>query len=203
MIRITARPEYAGFNRHVRAPGEAFLETNPTPNSYEFSRNCFWTRAKPELQEAYGHICAYTCIYLVEQGTIDHFLPKSIYHHLAYEWSNFRLARKRANECKGAALDIMDPFEIQNGWFVLQLPSCQILAHPGLSHIHKDRVNTTIRRLRLNDEDVFVQERCDIILAYGLGDLSLDFLRRRYPFLALEIERQGIEDRVMNFFTRR
>lgn len=200
MIAVEPKPEYAGFNKHVRIPGAEFLLINPRPNSNQFSKNAYWSRAKGELNAAYGNICAYTCIYLIDGGTVDHFLPKSEWPGLAYEWSNFRVARKRANECKGHSVEVMDPFAISNGWFIIRFPDSQVYPHPNLSAIQRDRVAKTITKLRLNSEDTFVQERCDMALAYGRGHVDLDFLQRRYPFLAAEIVRQGLEDRIMMYF---
>jgi hypothetical protein len=46
--------------------------------------------------------------------------------------------------------------------------------------------------LRLNDDDNYVQERCNILMDFVRADVSADFLQRRYPFLAKEVARQQL-----------
>ena len=53
-------------------------------------------------------------------------------------------------------------------------------------------INTTINSLRLNDDDYYVQERCNILIDYAKGEVSLNFLKRRYPFIAKEVVRQNL-----------
>lgn len=36
------------------------------------------------------------------------------------------------------------------------------------------------------------QERCNILIEYARGDVLIGFLQRRYPFIAKEVERQGL-----------
>lgn len=41
------------------------------------------------------------------------------------------------------------------------------------------------------------------MVAYAEGDVTLNFLSRRYPFLATEIMRQGLEDNAGAVFKKR
>lgn len=200
LIPIVPKPEYADFDATVRQPGQAFLATTPNPNAKEFSKHNYWKKAAPSLHAAYGKICAYTCIYLVDPGTVDHFLPKAKVPLQAYEWNNFRLARARFNTSKGDTLEVMDPFAIQEGWFTIEFPSCLVKANPTISRTHRIRVNNTINILKLNCDDYYVQERCDIMVAYCSGAIDFRFLETRYPFLALELFRQGIIEEVKGMF---
>ena len=52
-------------------------------------------------------------------------------------------------------------------------------------------MQATIDRLKLNDRDCLTV-REDYATDYFQGDISLGYLRRRAPFLAREIERQGM-----------
>ena len=54
------------------------------------------------------------------------------------------------------------------------------------------RVLATIKNLKLNDHDSFVQDRCDVMVKFASGDVSLAYLTKRRPFLATEVVRQGI-----------
>ncbi|HEX8624916.1 MAG TPA: hypothetical protein VF782_07535 [Allosphingosinicella sp.] len=131
-------------------------------------------------------------MYLPERGSIDHFLPKTLHPHLAYEWSNFRLASGRVNSSKGNLTGILDPFEVQENWFFMDIPACLLKPNPSLEAGLQGRIALTISLLRLNQDDVYVQERCNILMEYARGDISISFLGRRYPFLAKEVDRQEL-----------
>lgn len=66
-----------------------------------------------------------------------------------------------------------------------------------------EQINQSIKILKINDHDPFVQERCDLMTAYAENIISFDFLSNRYPFLAAEIIRQGIQDTARDIFKRR
>lgn len=197
MIRVAVQPEYPNFNTQVRAPGAAFLATCPAPTSDQFKKRNFWSRAARELHAAYSGICAYTAMYLPEQGSVDHFLPKASHPQLAYEWSNFRLASGRVNSSKGSGLDILDPFEVQDDWFYMDIPACLLRPNPSLGKPLRNQIANTINSLRLNQDDNYVQERCNILIDYARADVSIDFLERRYPFLAKEVIRLGLDQQAL------
>ena len=88
-----------------------------------------WFHARSDLQKRYGRICAYTCQRIVG-GSVDHFLPKSKYPCLAYEWSNYRLSCEAANQAKGVKVGLMDPFQIDWGWFAISFPQCDVVVGP-------------------------------------------------------------------------
>ncbi|TIN72059.1 MAG: hypothetical protein E5Y30_08905 [Mesorhizobium sp.] len=192
MIRVEAKPEYPSFDADVRRPGTAFLATCPAPNSEQFRKKNFWSRSARELHAAYSGICAYTAMYLPEQWTVDHFLPKTTHPSHAYDWSNFRLASGRVNNSKGNQPDIIDPFMVDNDWFYIDIPACLLRPNPALEKENRVRVAGTINSLRLNQDDNYVQERCNILMDYAREDVSFNFLERRYPFLAKEVARQGL-----------
>ena len=129
MIPVTPQPEYPEFEGQVRQPGLTFLRGNPDPSDKDFRRRNYWSRAAKKLHEAYLGCCAYTTLHLCDTGSVDHFLPKTKYPHLAYEWDNYRLARQKINARKSNTEEVVDPFTVQIGWFVLDLPSC--LIRPG------------------------------------------------------------------------
>lgn len=193
MIRVAPMPEYPGFDADVRQPGGAFLATCPQPNSEQFKKKAFWGRAAKNLWAAYNGICAYTAMYLPDQGSVDHFHPKTSFPELAYEWSNFRLASGRVNNSKGNTTHILDPFQIEDDWFHMDIPACLIKANATLQNPKKGEVTQTINSLRLNQDDNYVQERCSILIEYAREEITLGFLQRRYPFLAKEVERQNLD----------
>lgn len=203
MIPVRPEPEYPEFDSEVRRPGRAFLKNNPHPSNRDFRSHAYWRKAAGHLKAAYSSLCAYTSLHLVDVSSVDHFRPKTKYPNLAYEWSNYRLARQKINQRKGDAEDVIDPFQVKSGWFVLDLPSCLIRPGDGLNQRARDRVNATIATLKLNADDHLVQERCDWLTELAQGEVTLNFLNRRYPFLAVEVRRQGVEDRLSQIFRRR
>jgi hypothetical protein len=198
---VALQLEPHNFNAKVRTPGKKFLLKTPKPTHEEFKRNSYWKHASKEVYEAYSRVCAYTCRYIdVPSGSIDHFYSKSTHPQQAYEWENYRLCMHRVNGHKGASVDAIDPFKVLPGWFVIDFPSCLVKAGVGLDEQTCQSVEATIKTLKLNDDDTFVQDRCDVMVMYACGDVALGYLKKHRPFLAVEVERQGIEHTVAKLF---
>lgn len=200
MIPVTLQPEPHGFHLKVRQPGTAFLAGTPNPTHAQFSKASFWKLAAQEVYEAYSRVCAYTCRYIdAPSGSIDHFRSKSAFPQQAYEWDNFRLCMHRVNGHKGVQ-EVIDPFTVLPGWFVLDFPSCLVRPGDGLDDATREKVLATIAALKLNDDDSFVQDRCDVMYMFALGEVTLGYLNKRRPFLAAEVVRQGIEASAAELF---
>jgi hypothetical protein len=75
----------------------------------------------------YHRRCAYTALLVFPEvrDSVDHFKPKERFPEQAYTWSNYRYALLDANRIKGEA-DVLDPFEVQDRWFTLNLDSFKI-----------------------------------------------------------------------------
>jgi hypothetical protein len=203
MIPITLKPEPANFDADVRQPGNRFIARCPSPTNKHWSRHSYWGRASDDLYRLYGGVCAYTGEWFSRTSTsasVDHFIPKSVSPNLAYEWSNYRLTTQKANGNKADQLGIADPFTISSGWFVLVLPSCLIVPGKGLSPSDKAMVQRTIDILKLNVDDEYVQNRCNIIIYYIKGDITLNYMWDKYPFIAHELTRQNLLDDVKTMF---
>lgn len=202
MIPVKLEPEPHDFDPKVRQKGKQFLRRHGIPVKSSQFRN-YWTDIVDDLHHLYNGICAYTCIYLIPPGSVDHFFPKSKYPHLAYEWCNYRLASPIMNNRKGESENILDPFIIQPNWFTMDFPSCLIKASSVIPSNYAKQATDTIDILKLNDDDNLVQERCDIIMEYVDGRIILQFLEMRYPFIAIEIKRQQLTGRMNRIFKRR
>lgn len=192
MIFVQEQAEPEDFHRKVRTPGQAFLRVNRNPSSKEYKPHRYWKDI--DLHAAYGGICAYSAHWIPPRGTVDHWIPKSANSELAYEWSNYRLCAEKMNKNKDNKLDVMDPFGIQNGWFVINFATFFIEPEDGLPGYIKTAVSDTISRLRLNDDDILIQDRANTVVLYSNGDVPFDFLLERYPFIAYELERQRLRD---------
>jgi hypothetical protein len=105
-----------------------------------------------------------------------------------YEWSNYRLASSRLNARKSACEDVLDPFEIGDDWFHLELVGFQIVPNPELPTGVQTSIRDTVDRLRLDD---FRKERETGALWYWDHEISLRTLTRESPFVARELRRQG------------
>lgn len=190
--------EPTGFDQNVRRRGATYLRA--LPGHKDFKGHHYWKWASSELIVAYGRICAYTCWYMPLNGTLDHYRPKSKYPELAYEWSNYRLALHRMNCNKADSTEVLDPFDVQLGWFTLDFPSCLVVPGTGLNADVEMQVRRSIEILKLNSDDGLVQERCNLMVDFSKGHVALHFLKERYPFLAVEIERQNLQTRAAGVF---
>lgn len=153
-----------------------------------------WARCAEQLWKSYGGICAYVCIYIppvVGARSVEHFAGKANYPDLAYEWSNYRLVSARMNSRKGTFEDVLDPFLVQRGWFVLHFFSLEVKPAPGLAAALRKQVQATIDRLKLNDRQS-VDARALYFEPYARGELSFEVLARWSPFVAQELVRQGL-----------
>ncbi len=206
MIPVEKKPEPAHFHQKIRTPGSEFLRiaVRPIPSD-QFETH--WRKAIPDLRKAYGNFCAYTGVRIepVEVATVDHFKPRTTYPDLAYEWDNFRLCRGRINSRKNNFEDVLDPFEIENGWFALDFDTLDIVANEGLDRELRKKIQKTINRLALNEESKtpFKEERFDWLSTYCDGDCTFRLLQKRTPFIAYELERQGLVERIKEMWEAR
>lgn len=194
MIPVAMQQEPATFSALVRTPGRAFLRRIPRPSRDQWKGAEFWKSALPDLRSAYKNVCAYCCFWVPMDSSVDHFFPKSAYPAQAYEWRNFRLAHQKINAYKGDSTGVLDPFSIQPGWFTIDFANCHVKPNPATSAAIQSSVTQTIKALRLNSDDSFVQARFLILRNYAKGKLDMSFLEDCYPFIAAELKRQGVQE---------
>lgn len=196
MLRINLAPEPAHFDERVRQKGLRWLKdkgislNSPCPKGTKLPD--YWRGSLRDLYDAYEGHCSYSGLRfeLAPGGiTVDHYVPKSKLVGRAYDWDNYRLACSRLNAKKGVHADVLDPFEIENGWFQLNLFSGRISANRDLDSESFSNVEHTIDRLDLN-MPYFCELRKDIIAEYGVYKVR-NILRRRSLYIDYEMERQG------------
>ena len=202
MIHVQQMEEYAEFDAQVRQRGVQFLTRCPNPTSSEFKKHNYWNRATRELHAAYRNLCAYTTRELVTSGSIDHFMPKSKYPKLAFEWNNYRLVRQVINNRKGDSEDVIDPFTVRDGWFTLDMPSCLIKPARDVTRDIRRAIRVTINTLRLNCDEKLVDERHRLLISLADGHITLEYLDGHYPFLSSEVRRQQVYDSLKLIFSR-
>lgn len=206
MIRIQVQPEPPEFHEKVRKPGLEFLAKCPNPTTKDFSNRDYWRKVLPNLYEAYNQICSYSCQWISPTPTgfrsVEHFKPKNKFPQLAYEWQNYRLVCGALNGCKGEHEDVLDPFEIQDGWFIIQFPSLLVQPNENLDKAKYKQVQKSINRLKLNDESVCIEGRLQWLKLYcelaaeASEIIAFKHIQRFAPFLAVEIERQHLRGKI-------
>jgi hypothetical protein len=203
MIHIGPKEEPEKFSSRVRAKGERFLRGNPSPTSKQWRAHRYWLEVSSDLHEAYSGICAYSCHWIpydTGADTVEHFRPKDVYPSEAYEWNNYRLVCATLNGRKGTHEDVLDPFLIEDGWFVLDFPSMLVKPRASLASAERKRVQATIARLGLNDEGTCLKSRVKWLRDYCLNGITLDYLRRHAPFIVAELERQSLVATIRDVF---
>lgn len=194
MIHVDLKPEPSDFDINIRKKGQRFLSKTPCPTNKQWKNHSYWRKALKQIHNAYNGICAYSCHWIpfdTGSDTIDHFMPKSTQPLMAYEWENFRLVCGTLNGRKGIR-PILDPFQISTGWFVLDFPSLLVKSAENIDPMLASSVNLTCITLGLNDEGSCLKARIRYIRDYCKGYISFEYLRRDAPFIANEIERQGL-----------
>lgn len=198
MIPVSLQPEPQDFFTKVREPGQKFLATTPHPTNKTWKNKEYWQNVIEDLYDAYDGVCAYSGEWIpctTGDPTVDHYIPKSISPRQAYEWDNFRLACLRFNRWKREFQDVLDPFTIIENSFQLLFPSLQVVANPDLSYEGREKISATIKRLRLNN-GLCIKARKRWVAPLVRGKISFDFMKERAPFLAYEMERQGLVDKI-------
>jgi hypothetical protein len=153
----------------------------------------FWREALDDLASAYNEICAYTCFRIhpvTGARTVDHWVPKSRDWRKAYDWDNFRFCAAIFNSKKGTNPDLVDPFDVQDGWFQLDPMSGKLTPNPKLEDpALRARIQDTIDELGLND---IKEERRKRVEQYTSGLITRFTLEFEAPHIARELARLGL-----------
>ena len=198
MIPVQLQPEPERFNAEVRKRGLRSLTRKqidpaaPLPKGATLSP--FWRDCLDDLYQAYQQTCAYLAVHFERATggtTADHFIAKSKLPGQAYEWHNLRLASSIVNARKCDFEDVVDPFLLPPGRFRLELVTGHIYPNADLDADDLKRVIDTIARLGLDDQ-TSREMRARHYDEYRMGEYTVDFLRRRSPFVYLEADRQGL-----------
>lgn len=188
------------FDERCRNRGQAWLAKNPTyDRPYDY-----WTEFEPDLRMAFSGLCAY-CAMRIMKGQVDHFRPVAILKEegqdaLAYEWSNFRYGEGVLNGKKWKH-EILDPFDVQDGWFEIQLPGLQLRATDSIPRRLRELAAFTILQLGLRDSEVVVRYRHEWFKMYEEGNLNLAGLNEVAPLIARAVRREIVLDHLANATT--
>lgn len=199
MIHIDPQPEPPHFDARVRTRGMKFLARHPNPTKNQWKSHDYWTEVLESLYTEYKGICAYSCHWIAPDTgsrTVEHFHPKSKFPPMAYEWSNYRLVCLTLNRQKGIQ-PLLDPFEIGDGWFIIDFPSLLVKPSSEINVELQKKVSDTIAILGLNDEGTCMKNRLRYVRDYCEYLINFQFMRRDAPFLARELHRQDLSELVV------
>ena len=191
MIRVEPTDEPASFDDRCRQRGKAWIASHTSWTRLPD----YWTEFRPNLRAAFEERCAYLGLWIAS-GTVDHFRSQAGADgtSLAYEWSNYRYSEHGVNSAKKPAWDgrILDPFEVQDAWFEVHLPSCLLrLVEANVPHCLLERARFTVEKLRLDQGEDIVALRREWLRMHEDEGLSLDGLRRKAPLVARAVERRN------------
>lgn len=193
MIQVTPPPEPPDFDQKVRQPGRAWLvkHLNARGKLPKGKRPPDkWSKFRDELADGFYNRCGYSAM-LDYAGTIDHYWCCENRPALAYEWSNYRYVSNWINSSKGILDDqVLDPFEVQDGWFEILLPSMQLVLTDAVPPEKRVRAEFTLKRLGLQDDERVVRLRYMWYQMYLRNELSLVGLEKVAPLIARAVRKQ-------------
>lgn len=190
MIHFDRVPQPEGFELEVEVRGATWLREHldaHRPRDY-------WSPFKAHLAEGFRNLCSYSALF-EPVGTVDHFVSWDEDRSRAYDWSNYRFASAWINSSKKTlrSSDILDPFEVEDGWFELILPSLQLVVSDSLPESLRERAEFVLDRLHLRDDERVVRQRREWYRMYQEGELSLEGLKKKAPLIARAVRESSEE----------
>ena len=187
MIPVPNVKKPKNFDAKVKVPGDQWLKDNPKAKRPK----ALWAPYTKTLADGFNGLCGYAAMFDATGGTVDHYLSIKNHPRKAFEWSNYRFASATLNSSKRNADDtVLDPFEIGEGWFEIELPSLQMRVTDAVPAVHRAKAEFTLTRLGLRDGERVVRWRQSWYELYATGDLTLEGLRKRAPLIAQAVDRQ-------------
>jgi hypothetical protein len=188
MIPVKRVREPQDFKAKVKVPGDAWRKANPSA----VRPKAFWAPYTHKLAAGFEHRCGYAAMFDPTGGTVDHYLSLKNRPDLAYEWSNYRFVSGPLNSSKqNADRAVLDPYEVDQGWFEIILPSLQLRVTSVVPGALKEKAEYTLRRLQLQDGERVIRWRKSWYDMYQQGKLSLEGLQWVAPLIAVAVQRQG------------
>jgi hypothetical protein len=186
MIHFDPPPEPPDFKALVEQPGKKWLATHPSGRPRDY-----WSRVKDALAEGFRYLCAYGAMF-EPVGTVDHFVSCSEDRSRAYDWSNYRYAAAWINSSKQdlSSEQLLDPFQVMDGWFRVLLPSLQLVPTDKIPPKERARAEFMIERLHLRDDERIIRQRREWYPMYQERELTLEGLRKKAPLIARAVEEQ-------------
>ncbi|MFM7438488.1 MAG: hypothetical protein ACKO2V_07770 [Snowella sp.] len=190
MMRFEPTPEPSEFDEKCRKKGNAWL----AKNSDKKRPRDYWSPFKRDLANGFRNLCGYSAMFDIT-ATVDHFLSCTNHRHLAYEWSNYRYVTGWINSSKKNLDDqILDPFEVEDNWFEIILPSLQLVLTDQVPQSHRTKAEFTLKRLGLDRDERVMRQREEWFNMYQNGEISFEGLAKKAPLIARAIAKQNSPD---------
>ncbi|OUM00867.1 hypothetical protein [Variovorax sp. JS1663] len=175
------------FDAKCRQKGQEWLAANPGAKRPKD----LWSPFRLDLAKGFQNRCGFGAMW-ISSGTVDHFISCDEDSSKAYEWSNYRYIEGWINSSKKKhpSNELLDPFEVQEGWFEVDLPSLQLKLTDAVPAAARERAEFTLKRLKLRDDERIVRQRRAWYELYQTKDLTLEGLRKMAPLIAAAVERQ-------------
>ena len=184
MIPVVPVSEPPDFDERGRKPGNTWLTTNAQADR----PRDFWSPFRHALAEGFHERCGYTAM-IDLNGTVDHFRSYKTHPELSYEWSNYRYASGFVNSAKKRA-EVLDPYEVGEGWFEVMLPSLQLVATDKVPPEFRQIVAQTLKILPIAHDERVLRQRRAWYEKFQQGKLSLEGLRDVAPLIAAAEEKR-------------
>jgi hypothetical protein len=181
-------PEPADFDVKCRQTGNNWLTSNPVKNK---GFPGYWTKFDAELEAGFHARCGWWAM-RIESGTVDHYFSKSksANRHLIYEWKNYRHAAGTVNSSK-KNLDgaVLDPFEVGDGWFEVNLASMELTWTSSLPANLRTKAELTLKKLHLAKGAKVKRNRKRWYENYKCRKITMDGLKDIAPLVAAAVEK--------------
>lgn len=189
MISLDPIAEPDEFDARARQPGNNWLAQNTDPGKRPPDK---WSPFRRYLIDGQNGLCAYGSMLCIPEAQVDHYLSIANYRHLAYEWSNYRYSSGLLNNLKDNHDDeIFDPYEIEDEWFEIILPSLQLVCTDNVPLCLRHKASETLRLLKLRDDERILRWRRSIFAEFESGRMGLEVLRAWAPLIAKAVEKRN------------
>ena len=179
--------EPQSFDLECRQKGEQWLATNPDAKR----PRDLWSPFRLQLAEGFAERCGYAAMW-ISSGTIDHHVSFHENPALAYEWSNFRYVEGWINSSKSrkTAANFLDPFEVESGWFEIELPSLQLMLTDRVPEDLRTKAEYTLAKLPIQHDERIIRARRAWLEMYEQGT-PIDVIEEKAPLIAKAIKRHN------------
>ena len=183
-----------GFEKEVRQKGLQWLAKAENQNEKPYPYWNKWPGFAQALASAFRDLCAYAGM-RIRGGEVDHFLSQQNHRTRAYEWDNFRYALGKINRRKKPHHDglILDPFDVQEGWFELDLATMQVTSTDLVPQDKRASADLTLNLLKLGSGDDMKRWRWSVYDLFRNGTCALGYLEKEAP-LIWDAVRKAIEE---------
>lgn len=185
MIPVPKPHKPKTFDRDCSTPGNQWLAANPISKKFP----AHWIKFQPHLEKGFAYRCGWWAVQITD-GAVDHYLSKKNHRNRAYEWANYRYIAGSVNSSKRNHDDaVLDPFEVQNGWFEVILPSLQLITTAQVPAKLQAKADFTIKHLKLANGYKIRKLRRRYYEDFKAGKLTMQGLLDYAPLVGEAVQR--------------